>query len=490
MAGLDIAALSNEELRELQGALTPRMNKYIPIVPTAKQTAALLLNNVKEILYGGAAGGGKSVYLLAAALQYVDVPGYSAALFRKTFSDLMLPGALIPMSKEWLAPYLATGEVRWQDKDKRYTFMESGATLTFGYLDAAGDELRYQGAEFQFIGMDECTHIDPVAYRYLFSRMRRTKGTKGNIPLRFRAACNPGGKYGDYYYDRFFVDNRDEDGKLRRLFLQAGLNDNPHLDAEAYREALAELDPITRAQLEDGNWEIRPAGDLFDKNWLISIDFKQIPSHTRWVRFWDLAAVDPKYRRNKGRGSLAAPDWTIGFKLGMADGCYYIGDIIKVQKAPGDLEKLIYETAVADGYGCAIRMEEEGGSSGIANTERYAKNILRGFDYAGIKPVVSKVERARPAAAACQVGTVFLSNRCRHITDLYAQLEAFPNGANDDIVDGFSGAFAYFKPRMGRLVPPQVERLPARRVKESQASRFATPELTGSYWHQSMANRR
>lgn len=490
MAGVDLTALTTEELNELRGALTPRMNKYIPITPTAKQTAALLLNNVKEILYGGAAGGGKSVYLLAAALQYVDVPGYSAALFRKTFSDLMLPGALIPMSKEWLAPFLRSGEVRWNDKDKRYTFMETGATLTFGYLDAQGDELRYQGAEFQFIGMDECTHIDPVAYRYLFSRMRRTKGLKGNIPLRFRAACNPGGKYGDYYYNRFFVDNIDDNGKPRRLFLQAGLKDNPHLDEEAYREALAELDPITRAQLEDGNWEIRPAGDLFDKNWLIAIDYQQIPSHTRWVRFWDLAAVDPKYRKHKGRGTMVEPDWTIGFKLGMADGCYYIGDIIKVQKAPGDLEKLIYETAVADGFQCAIRMEEEGGSSGIANTERYARNVLRGFDFAGVKPVVSKIERARPAAAACQVGSVFLSNRCRCITDLYAQLEAFPNGSHDDIVDGFSGAFAYFKPSMGRLAPPQVDRLPVRRVEEVRTSRFATPELHGSYWHNNMSNRR
>lgn len=489
MAALDLSTLSPDVLRQLQGALTPKLNKYIPITPTAKQTAALLMNNVKEMLYGGAAGGGKSVFLLAAALQYVDEPGYSAALFRKTFSDLMLPGALIPMSKDWLAPYLRTGEVHWNDKDKRYTFQESGATLTFGYLDNAGDELRYQGAEYQFIGMDECTHIDPVAYRYLFSRMRRTKG-KSNIPLRFRAACNPGGKYGEYYYDRFFVDNIDENtGKPKRIFLQAGLNDNPHLDAEAYREALAELDPITRAQLEDGNWEIRPAGDLFDKSWIPAINYLEIPTATRWVRFWDLAAIDPRYKK-KGRGTKG-PDYTVGFKLGMHQGVYYIGDIIKVQKKPGDLEKIIYDTAVADGYGCAIRMEEEGGSSGIANTERYAKSILQGFDFAGVKPVVSKIERARPVAAACQVGSVFVSNRCRNLTDLYAQLDAFPNGANDDIVDGFSGAFAYFKPKIGNMAPPESNvRVRLRAQQEQVRAGFMLPRLSSSYWLQNMSGRR
>ena len=379
--------LSNDELIALQLALTPRLNKYIPIDPTPKQTAALLMNSEKEMLYGGAAGGGKSVFLLA-ALQYVDVPGYSAILFRKTFSDLMLPGALIPMSQEWLSPWMDKKLVTWKDKEKRYTFEESGATLSFGYLDVKDDHLRYQGAEFQYVGMDEVTHIFPESYRYLFSRIRRKKTIP--VPLRMRASANPGGTFGEYYYQRFFVDNVNDAGKRLRLFLAAGLSDNPYLDAEAYREALAELDPVTREQLENGNWEIRPKGDLFDKDWFLTIDYQGIPQNVRWVRFWDLAAIDPRYKQKNT--NKKDPDWTVGFKLGMSNGCYYVGDIIKVQKAPGDVEKLIYDTAVADGYSCAIRMEEEGGSSGITNTTRYAREILQGWDFAGVKPVVSKIE--------------------------------------------------------------------------------------------------
>lgn len=477
--------LSDQDLGRLQLALTPKLTKYIPINPTPKQTAALLMDNVKELLYGGAAGGGKSVFLLAAALQYVDRKGYAAILFRKTFTDLMLPGALIPMSKEWLAPYLESGEVHWADKEKRYTFKESGATLTFGYLDAKDDHLRYQGAEFSFVGMDECTHINPESYRYLFSRLRKKKAY--DFPLRFRATANPGGTYGDYYYERFFVDNVDENGQKIRYFLPSGLHDNPHLDHEAYLASLAELDPITRAQLEDGNWEIRPTGDLFNASWIISINAHDVPSGIRWVRFWDLAAVDPKYRKNKN--NTRDPDSSVGFKLGFYQGNYYIADIIKFQKAPGDTEKIVYQMAQADGYSCAIRMEEEPGSAGMANTERYAKNILQGFDFAGIKPSGSKAERARPAAAACQNGCVFLMNTCRNVTDFFAQLNAFPNGVKDDLVDGFSGAFAYFKPTMSNYSPPPPVREVIDRVDHRSPTIAVRTGPRGSYWHKNMSGR-
>ena len=138
--------LANVDLTSLQGMLTPRLTKYIPITPTPKQTAFLLMNNTKEILYGGAAGGGKSVAQLAAALQFVDIPGYSAILFRKTYADLSLPGALIDMSKQWLMPFVERKEVKWSEKEKQYVF-PSGATLNFGYLESANDAYRYQGAE-------------------------------------------------------------------------------------------------------------------------------------------------------------------------------------------------------------------------------------------------------------------------------------------------------------------------------------------------------
>lgn len=398
----------------------------------------------------------------------------------------MLPGALIPMSMEWLTPFLDSGLVVWRDKEKRYTFTESGATLSFGYLDSKDDHLRYQGSEFQFIGFDEVTHINPESYTYLFSRMRRTKNKQG-APLRVRATANPGGTFGEYYYNRFFVDNPIIDGIPKRIFLQAGMNDNPHLDSEEYRQALAELDPITRDQLENGNWEIRAKGDLFNREWILSIDSYGIPEYAKKVRFWDLAAIDPKYR--KKNTNTKEPDWTVGFLLAFANGCYYILDIIRFQKSPGDTEKLIYDTAVSDGYSTAIRMEEEGGASGIANTERYSRVVLRGFDYQAVKPVVSKIERARPVASACQVGNVFISNRCRELLAFFAQLDGFPCGAHDDIVDAFSGSFAYFKKHMRIVAPPRQGIQSSMYTKTSNDDNDAyqtNPTRSGSVWYNDM----
>jgi hypothetical protein len=105
---------------------------------------------VREALFGGAAGGGKSDSLLMAALQYVDEPGYAAILFRRTYADLALPGAIMDRSKEWLSGKGA----RWNEREKTWTF-PSGATLSFGYLEHENDKYRYQGSEFQFAGFDD-----------------------------------------------------------------------------------------------------------------------------------------------------------------------------------------------------------------------------------------------------------------------------------------------------------------------------------------------
>lgn len=219
--------------------MTPRMTSYIPCKPTAKQAAFLLLPHL-EAFFGGQPGGGKSQALLMAALQYVDMPGYAAILFRRTYADLALPGALMDRSKEWLM----STDARWNEQRKTWTF-PSGATVSFGYLESENDKFRYQGAEFQFIGMDEASQISETQYLYLFSRLRRRVDV--DVPLRMRCASNPpASAVGQWVKERFVI-NR----STARPFVPSGLDDNPHLDKAEYMRSLASLDRVTYASLFD-----------------------------------------------------------------------------------------------------------------------------------------------------------------------------------------------------------------------------------------------
>lgn len=227
---------------------------FVPHRPHPRQREFLALG-CREALYGGAAGGGKSDALLMAALQCAHVPSYSALLLRRTYADLALPGAIMDRARTWLA-----GKAAWNDRDKRFTF-PSGATLTFGFLDSEADRYRYQSAEFQFIGFDELTQFPELWYRYMFSRLRRAQGV--DVPLRMRAATNPGGIGHEWVRRRFMPDRPGVSLPKGRRFVPARLTDNPSLDRKEYTRALAQLDQATRRQLEEGLWERSPDGLVY-----------------------------------------------------------------------------------------------------------------------------------------------------------------------------------------------------------------------------------
>ncbi len=263
----------------------PEAVEWCPHAPTRKQAEFLSLDCL-EALYGGAAGGGKSDALLMDALRFVDEPGYHAILFRKTYTDLALPGAIMQRAHVWLAGKPA----RWNDRDKVYVF-PSGARLAFGYLDGPRDHFRYQSAEFQFIGFDELTHFPEGPYRYLFSRLRRSAGSV--VPLRMRAATNPGGIGHEWVKKRFLDDPED------RVFIPAKLDDNPHSDRIEYERALDQLDPITRQQLRDGVWVQDTTGlvyySLTDHNMAGSSMLPELAEGEKWMRVLgcDFGVTDP-----------------------------------------------------------------------------------------------------------------------------------------------------------------------------------------------------
>lgn len=405
------------QLQTLESALTPKLTKYIPHQPTPKQTAFLLLD-CKEALYGGAAGGGKSDALLMAALQYVDVPGYAAILFRRTFTDLRLPDALMNRADEWLRGT----DARWDEQEKTWYF-PSGATLSFGYLEHERDKDRYQSAQFQFVGFDELTQFTEKQYQFLFSRLRRLRGSP--IPVRMRAASNPGGVGHDWVKQRFLI----EGPKKGRVFIPARLEDNPYLDQEQYEESLAELDPVTRAQLRWGSWDVKEAGYMFRREWFEVID--RAPTPIKIVRFWDLAATEAA----KGKD----PAWTSGVLLSRTRTYWCVLDVARIRKGPGDVEDFIRATANKDGRHVSIYIEQEPGSSGLYVIEHFAR-VLKGFAVRGHRSTGSKIIRANPVSAHAERGKIKLL-RGPWISDFLDELESFPGGKFKDQVDSLSGAF-------------------------------------------------
>src|SRR3990172_848697 len=117
-----------------------------------------------EVLYGGAAGPGKTDCLIAAATRYIEHQDYKGLILRRTFPQLQeIIDRCFQRYPELGGVYRST-EHRW--------YFPSGATISLGHMQHENDMYNYQGKEFQFIGTDELTHFTEKQYLYMFSRCR------------------------------------------------------------------------------------------------------------------------------------------------------------------------------------------------------------------------------------------------------------------------------------------------------------------------------
>lgn len=400
-----------------------------------------------------------SIALLMAALQYVEHPKYNALILRRTFKDLSQPGALIDIAMEWLKPT----DARWNEQKKQWKF-PSGAILQFGHMESENDKTNYQGAAYQFVGYDELTQFTEPMYTYLFSRMRKQNTT--DLPMRMRGAGNPGG-IGHEWVKRRFIDPPDPETmteseiarRENRIFIPSGLKDNPHLDQEDYLESMEELDSVTRAQLMNGDWDVSADGNMFKKEWFDNRVISEVPPDvqlSRKTRYWDLASTDEaKTIKEKGDADYTA---SVLQALG-SDGNVYVLEITRDRLSPAGVEKLIRSVAERDGRtGTAIWMEQEPGSSGVNTIHTYRK-LLLGFNFRGDRPTGNKIERARTASAACENGLVYIV-RGSKTNDFLNELQSFPVGAHDDMVDAFSAGLLKISEsaHIGRPKGPRVRK--------------------------------
>jgi len=228
----------------------------------------------RDVLYGGAAGGGKSYALLADALRYAHKPSHRGLLLRRTLGELT---ELIDKSRQLYKK--AFPEAIFRESKSTWLF-PSGATILFSYLDRDTDVTRYQGQSFNWIAIDEITHYPtPYVWEYLRSRLRTTD--QSIVPY-MRCTANPGG-IGGWWVKKMYIDatepntpfwardvetsrilrygssNEEKAGRplFQRRFIPARLTDNPYLMASGEYEAmLYSLPEVERRRLLEGDWDV------------------------------------------------------------------------------------------------------------------------------------------------------------------------------------------------------------------------------------------
>ena len=207
-----------------------------------------------DVLYGGAAGGGKSYAMLVDPLRYAHRAAHRALIIRRSMPELR---ELIDKSRE-LYPKAFPG-CKYREVEKLWNF-PSGAKIEFGFLERDADVYRYQGQAYSWIGFDEITHLPTeFAWNYLASRLRTTDS---EITPYMRCTANPGG-VGAHWVKKRYIEPSEPDttflGKdgLTRKFIPARLEDNPFLANDGrYEQMLKALPPTQRKQLLEGNWDV------------------------------------------------------------------------------------------------------------------------------------------------------------------------------------------------------------------------------------------
>ena len=228
--------------------------KNIIFEPNEGPQTEFLASPERDVLYGGAAGGGKSYAMLVDPLRFCHRSAHRALILRRSMPELR---ELIDKSRE-LYPKAFPG-CKFREVEKIWNF-PSGAKVEFGFLERDADVYRYQGQSYSWIGFDEITHLPTeFGWNYLASRLRTIDP---EIDPYLRCTANPGG-VGARWVKKRYVDPCEPgqpfkgDEGLTRRFIPARLLDNPYLSEDGrYEEMLQALPPVQRKQLLEGNWEI------------------------------------------------------------------------------------------------------------------------------------------------------------------------------------------------------------------------------------------
>lgn len=275
--------------------------------------AEFMRRNEYEVLYGGAAGGGKSDAIVAEALRQVNNPNYRAIIFRKTY-----PQCRELIIKSMRIYQKAYPEAKYNGSEHFWQF-PSGAKIYFGSMPNSLSYLNYQGLSYSYIAFDELTHFTQEEYEYLISR-NRADGE--GLRVYIRATANPGGIGHGWVKERFItpvppgtpqeikMDVRDKSGNTisvnrKRIFIPSSVFDNKELlkNDPNYLANLAMLPEAKKKALLYGDWdsyegqvftEFKDNPDGYDNHlWTHVINPFKIPDSWKRYRSFDYGYTKP-----------------------------------------------------------------------------------------------------------------------------------------------------------------------------------------------------
>ncbi len=403
--------------------------------------AEFLSDFSREAFYGGAVGGGKSDALLMAALQFVDIPGYSAILLRQTFAQLAQESAVMNRAHGWLR-----GRAKWNAQEHKFTF-PSGATLRFGYFENPNDKWQYQSAEFHFVGFDEVAHFTEDAYTWLMSRLRGPKDLP--YPLRMRAASNPGGPGHDWVNKRF-VNPKTRVAPFYACYWGA----NPFLDYTDYAKSFEHFPPLQRKQLMEGDWGAFQGGQ-FERHWFKTYTHDDhsilCPGHepVPYASLGRYITVDPACTAEETVRKGSNPDYTVvGVYARLPWEAIAVLDVSRVRVGVDQINNVVAGM-------CNKWRPLYVGYEAIAFQQAILQMARRRSDIPNVKALDLKVDgklpgvklklaRALDAIVWAEKGKIFLPTEAPWLEDWLSEICFFTGDdkidAHDDQVDSLSFA--------------------------------------------------